>query len=680
MLTTGGASACQSAGQDIRFTTDAAGASPLHYEIVGLVQAATPSTGASAEIWVALTSLSSVSNTFYMWYGNSTASAPTASDATWGSQGVWDTHYSGVWHIGFGSTVILTDSTSNANTMTNSGSITAGAGATGGAGYFNGGAGLSRSSFTACPSGNSHLTASVWMNNNAGISIPNMGLMFGKDSTNPWGYGVYVNQTSYYPTAAYASSNGAATGTGAVATTMWCYLCGVYTGTTNSIFVNGALGATPTSYSSGNIQASGGMYIGRWSGGQDSTNGYIGEVRVSNIDRTTAWIVTEYNNQSAPASFISAGTPTSTPLADGWSRKITYSIAPGKVSGTGTLSNFPVLITYRTSPDNSMNLPAEMLTTGGAYACQSAGKDIRFTSDSAGLSPLHSEIVGLTQSATPTTAATAEIWVALTSVSSVSSTFYLWYGNPNAAAALSTDATWGSQGVWDTHYSGVWHIGYGASVILADSTSNANVLTNAGSITATTGATGGAGYFNGGNGLTKSSFSGQPTANSPFTVSSWVHPNAGLGGQVTVFMFGADSVSPYGYGTFVNSGTYYGSSAFDSNNGPSTSTVALTPSAWNYLVGVYSATTNSVFINGALGTTPTSYSSAAVQAGGAYIGRWSGTQEPMYGSIGEVRVSNIARSADWIATEFNNQYAPGSFFTLPFSSVGGVGAGIMGAD
>jgi hypothetical protein len=34
------------------------------------------------------------------------------------------------------------------------------------------------------------------------------------------------------------------------------------------------------------------------------------------------------------------------------------------------------------------------------------------------------------------------------------------------------------------------------------------------------------------------------------------------------------------------------------------------------------------------------------------------------GSIDEIRVSNSARSADWIAAEYNNQVSPGSFYAL----------------
>ena len=34
------------------------------------------------------------------------------------------------------------------------------------------------------------------------------------------------------------------------------------------------------------------------------------------------------------------------------------------------------------------------------------------------------------------------------------------------------------------------------------------------------------------------------------------------------------------------------------------------------------------------------------------------------GAIDEVRLSNVARSAAWISTEYNNQYAPASFYVI----------------
>ncbi len=37
---------------------------------------------------------------------------------------------------------------------------------------------------------------------------------------------------------------------------------------------------------------------------------------------------------------------------------------------------------------------------------------------------------------------------------------------------------------------------------------------------------------------------------------------------------------------------------------------------------------------------------------------------PFEGWIDEVHISNIARTRDWIITEYNNQFSPSAFFTI----------------
>src|SRR4029077_10286953 len=47
-----------------------------------------------------------------------------------------------------------------------------------------------------------------------------------------------------------------------------------------------------------------------------------------------------------------------------------------------------------------------------------------------------------------------------------------------------------------------------------------------------------------------------------------------------------------------------------------------------------------------------------------YFGYYPGGGDYLNGSIDEMRLSNVARSADWIATEYNNQNSPSTFYTL----------------
>ncbi len=49
-------------------------------------------------------------------------------------------------------------------------------------------------------------------------------------------------------------------------------------------------------------------------------------------------------------------------------------------------------------------------------------------------------------------------------------------------------------------------------------------------------------------------------------------------------------------------------------------------------------------------------------------------QQAWNGNLDEVRVSNTARSSDWIATEYNNQSSPSSFYSLGMAQTAGAGS------
>lgn len=57
---------------------------------------------------------------------------------------------------------------------------------------------------------------------------------------------------------------------------------------------------------------------------------------------------------------------------------------------------------------------------------------------------------------------------------------------------------------------------------------------------------------------------------------------------------------------------------------------------------------------------------------------WNGFLMQLTGSGDEVRVSNIARSADWIATQYNNQNAPGTLYAIGAQEGPGGGGGGAG--
>lgn len=85
-------------GADLRFSSDEYGNTELAFEIVSFVTD-TNSASALAEIWVKLPSVSSASNTtFWMWWGNTGATAYGITD-TYGRNNVWTDSYTSVHHF-----------------------------------------------------------------------------------------------------------------------------------------------------------------------------------------------------------------------------------------------------------------------------------------------------------------------------------------------------------------------------------------------------------------------------------------------------------------------------------------------------------------------------------------------------------------------------------------------------
>lgn len=68
------------------------------------------------------------------------------------------------------------------------------------------------------------------------------------------------------------------------------------------------------------------------------------------------------------------------------------------------------------------------------------------------------------------------------------------------------------------------------------------------------------------------------------------------------------------------------------------------------------------------GAAPESLTSASVSA---YIGNRPAGDRSFAGAMDEVRISNYVRSADWIATEYNNQYSPSTFYAVGTEETGG---------
>ena len=319
-------------------------------------------------------------------------------------------------------------------------------------------------------------------------------------------------------------------------------------------------------------------------------------------------------------------------------------------------TNFPALISGVYS-----NLAT---VANGGFVQSPNGYDIIFSQDAEGATKLDHEI----DNYNPVTGAVG-FWVRIPTLShTVDTVIYVFYGNPNVTVSQEN-----KPGVWQNSYAGVWHFGTSTSLSPNDSTANANNGTIYGA-TPAVGEIGGAGSFNG-----ASSHLNIPDASSidpvHITVSVWFKYSAVPNAMAVVSK--AYNGPPWSY-PFVSNLIGVDSAsvmAFDVGNGSAYSSFAppyaTVAGAWYYALYTYDGTTLKAYMNGSLvGTNTTVSGNIAYNGAGTppwIIGADDGAS-PYYqffdGLIDEVRISSIARSADWIATEYANESSPSAFYTV----------------
>ena len=298
----------------------------------------------------------------------------------------------------------------------------------------------------------------------------------------------------------------------------------------------------------------------------------------------------------------------------------------------------------------------------GGLVASSTGADIIFT-DSNGTSLLNYEIESYASSTGNLVA-----WVSIPLLTATSDyTIYEYFGNSSAPAETTSNI----QNTWDSNYKGIWHLPNGTTLTANDSTSNANNGTLQNTPTAT------AGQIAGGASFTAASSQYITTANTlniaTPTVSAWVkipaNPGTGFVGSVVGIVQGNQSgtndkdiyINPNGTVSWY---VYYASMSAPEL---ATSVGTLSPNVWHYLVGTADGTTSRLYIDGradgsiASGNIYTSYSAPGFEINGEY-GTSGSYGTYMTDTVDEARISSIARSADWIQTEYNNQSSPSTFY------------------
>ncbi len=314
--------------------------------------------------------------------------------------------------------------------------------------------------------------------------------------------------------------------------------------------------------------------------------------------------------------------------------------------------DFPILISV-----------SSFLAYGGSVQ-NSNGYDIIFSSDPEGTTKLDHEI-----DTYDAVSGNANFWVRIPTLSHTWDTvIYLFYGNSGITTSQENKS-----GVWRNNYAGVWHFGSNTSLSTSDSTANANNGTNYG-VTPAAGMFGGAGSFDG----TGNTYLRIPSSNSykpsrAITLEAWVNMVAATSyPDIFSLDYRADGswTSPYqAYALDFYSSTLEPRLDVAANgnqaapNGPN----SIATTQWTHVAGTYDGSNMIVYANGSSVVTQ---GQAGQISYGTSLDLDIGTRSPyttaeaVYGLIDEARISVVARSADWIATEYANQSSPATFYTI----------------
>ncbi|MFW9897623.1 MAG: LamG-like jellyroll fold domain-containing protein, partial [Candidatus Thorarchaeota archaeon] len=364
-------------------------------------------------------------------------------------------------------------------------------------------------------------------------------------------------------------------------------------------------------------------------------SGAISEFRILNVAVSSDWISTEYNNQYNPNSFYSISDIQMVYIPSifdfQYFKEIT--IDHTKVSGTNNLINFPILIS---SYDSDLH-----------DKVQADGDDIAFNN---GTSWLFHEIELFNQNYNSTHAQLIA-WVCIPILSSsVDTIIRMYYGNSTMGAQDNP------QGVWDSNYIAVYHLNDNPTGLINDSIKKINLIGNNMDISDLINGQIGYGFNFDSSGIEYLT-SAKVTTIQAFTFSLWANPE--LHPNWEVLMNFDTEGSNFRYFAISDIDTI----GYDGEGGLSYFGSGVSQNSWQFFVLTYDGSQMKAYRNGnQLGSSVSK--TIQKRTDDFEIGSYHKGVELYDGQMDEVRISYIARSNDWIITEYNNQYNPKLFYSL----------------
>jgi len=440
------------------------------------------------------------------------------------------------------------------------------------------------------------------------------------------------------------------------------------------LFVNGVQSTTTGDYTATLVTNDHPFAIGAQPSDAYPFNGTIDEVRISDTARSADWIKASYNNQSDPSS-VSARFPEPEAWLNGWTYRQAITIS--KDATDGNLTDFPALVKMSGTDSNVF-----------ARANSPDGHDVVFTSGD-GTTPLFHEMEHYDNTSGSESLCA---WVKTPLAADRDTTIFMYYGGPSSGDPSSTDT-------WDPGYVMVQHLQESGATAESrlDSTGNGNdgtpyrwtkgppAANDIVDLHTDDGLVDGADAFYGvgtGTSATESrrlQVADDTTLDTPvneMTVEFWIRPDDQTG-VLTMKGDANNATTPFELWRYSSNDSI--NARFKLTDGSTTTTVqtnysnVLTADDWHYVVATFDGSLADgnvkLYIDNIL-RREISTGSSSIDLTGLWLptngspvvmGSYPGGLYPFYGVMDEYRLSNIARTGDWLAASWRLINTPGNY-------------------
>lgn len=357
--------------------------------------------------------------------------------------------------------------------------------------------------------------------------------------------------------------------------------------------------------------------------------------------------------------------PTYGPFDNGYSWRDSITIDHTKVVNTDQV-DYPLLVW-------GYYLDLAHVNHGGKVTNLN-GYDIAFYADEDGTIPLNwdLDVYGFTSGFI-----VAHIKVTASTTDDL--TIYVFYGNASVSTYQSTRAN-----VWTNGYAAVFHFGSGATLSAVDS---AGITTAAiqGSMDAASASKlssfyGGASCVNNASKYIRLTNNASLKPATSLSIEFWTKiTNYRNYPKIVSYPYRTSGWSSpytaYCLGLYSTEGKPYLAVVFNSTTGYTVkATNALGTTAWRHVFGTWDGSNLNMYVDGAADAAPVAASGSIdysqAPAGDVAVGQHSpySTGEAWDGSIDELRISTVCRSADWVATQYNNHSSPSTFYSTTLTA------------